>query len=317
MSEAAGPSVHHGQLGYPSRHVPAVHCANVSQVDVVELSSHGCPSAMTVGHVPVVDVDVVGQVPTRHKALSLHGWPASTQVTAVHWWVEKTQVRPEAQSLLSAQGPPAELGLWQVDVPFTAGQTSGEAHCSSASHGAPAPAGAAHCPVVLQTRPVSHWDVDPLQLAPAAPYAMATHVRLPPAEPLQVAFAGQGCPSEHDCPTATAGVHVPQALMPPSEVSFPAEHSSDWHWSSLTHAAPEARVPVSSKLQGPGSCSTTEHPLDLMADAQASRLLDVKVRPGRASAAAQRVSKRPWTRVSSVAGGAMLPPQELANTASK
>jgi hypothetical protein len=50
-----------------------VQFANVSHVDVVSLSEQGWPSGMTVGHVPLVALPVVGQLPTRHWVVSLHG----------------------------------------------------------------------------------------------------------------------------------------------------------------------------------------------------------------------------------------------------
>jgi hypothetical protein len=109
---------------------------------------------MTVGQVPVAAAPEIVQLPDRHWMLPvLHVWPAPTHVTAVHWWLEKSHPSPDAHSAVLMQGPPTAPAGWHVEVPFTAGQTSGPAHCPSSWQGVPAPPSAAHTPVVLHCSP--------------------------------------------------------------------------------------------------------------------------------------------------------------------
>lgn len=81
-----------------------MHCANVSHVVVPSVGLQGWPSGMTVGQVPVSVPSglAIEQPPTRHERLPpLHGWPAATQVTDVHWYDVKSQWSPDVHSAAS------------------------------------------------------------------------------------------------------------------------------------------------------------------------------------------------------------------------
>jgi hypothetical protein len=130
---------------------------------------------------------------------------------------------------------------------------------------------------------------------------MAMQVWPPVLLPLHSAPGPHCCPFSHDCPIAGGATHVPQRISPPSGSSFAAVQSPPWHCAVVTHVAPAPSDPVS-KVQGPCSWSSTEHPPDLTAATHASRDVALSETPGNVSAAAQSVSKRPWMRVTSLAG---------------
>src|ERR1700722_8604470 len=136
---------------------------------------------------------------------------------------------------------------------------------------------------------------------------MATQVSSP-SMPLQTAPGPHCCPFAHEAPLATGVAQVPQSCVPPSAAESPAEQSPLEHCAPVTHAAPDASDPVS-KLHGPAFSLWTAQPPDVMADTHASSELGGTPTPGRAIAAVQSVSNRPWMRASSLAGGVTFPLQ--------
>jgi hypothetical protein len=107
-----------------------------------------------------------------------------------------------------------------------------------------------------------------------------------------------------ELPWGTTAAQEPHAVAPA------VEQSPLWHCASVMQVPPAASEPVS-KLQGPDVSFRTEQPLDRMVATHASSELALRLTPGKASAAAHRVSNRPWMRASSVAGGGTIPLQEV------
>ena len=265
---------------------------------------------MTVGHVPLVAPLVNGQLPTRHRTKSLHVWPPMAKVTVEHVRVVWPQPKPEAQSGSSTHEAPAPPGIWHVETPVTpAGQMSGAAQPSSSWQAVPAAPGIAHVWVPgSQKRPWLHWVLLPLQATPTPPWVMATHVCPPPVLPLQVAPGPHDCPFAHDCPMPAAATQTPQADWPPSAVVLPAVQAPPWHCEPVTHAEAAGSVPAAN-VQGPCVWLRTPQPEAFTADAQVPSAPEVTASPGKASASAQSVSKRPWRRVNSFAGSWAKPKQ--------
>src|ERR1019366_10008331 len=231
------------------------------------------------------------------------------KVTVEHVCVVWPQPKPEAQSGSPAHGAPAPPGIWHVEAPVAAGQMSGEAQPSSTWQAAPAAPGVAHFWVLeSQKRPWLHCVLLPLQATPTPPCVMATHVAPPPVLPLQVAPGPHDCPFAHDCPMPAAAPQTPQPDWAPAAVALPAVQSPPWHCEPVTHVEAAGSVPAA-KLQGPCVWLRMAQPEDFTADAQVPSALEVIALPGKASASAQSVSKRPWSRVISLAGNCTPPKQ--------
>ena len=80
------------------------------------------------------------------------------------------------------------------------------------------------------------------------------------------------------------------------------------HCAPATHVAPDPSEPAANAH----AAGCVPHPLAFTADAHASRLLVVIELPGRASACAHSLEKRPWIREASLEGST--PPEQPTYT---
>jgi hypothetical protein len=288
----------------PARtHTPPVQFASVSHVVVEPEELQGCPSGITVGHVPAWPPESDhGHEPTRHRAVAPHGWPPATHASVAQACVVTSQPRPPPQSVSALHRSPACPAFWHVDelAGGKTGHTSDPLQSLVSAQGAPAPPGALHAPRArLQLRPGLHRVWMPSHLAPASPKVTGRHVPTAPAsEKPEIWHVVSG--PHVALPQFGPVPHCPHVRVPPSGACDPAVQSPFWHWSSLRHEAPPARDP------GPNvhaELLSAEHPEAATALAQASSVLAVIEIPGSARSAAHAWSKRPWIRARSLAGG--------------